>query len=131
MEYWIASGDEGPNQNVLDQQIVEFNGQEDGPIKVVCRNPRIVEIQDNGKIKLSEDDENWDYFEEKTKDGDVEDMEVEDLVIKVEIKPDAEDEEIRWYIDASEIEDYDVGIPQVLGHAAGVTWKWFEVKECP
>ena len=54
-----------------------------------------------------------------------------DLVIKVEVRPDDGDEEIRWYIDASGVDDsYSVGDPQVLGHDAGGAWKWFTVAEC-
>ena len=128
--YWTASGDEGPNQNVLDQQIVEFNGEDQGPINVECKANRVVEIQDNGKIKLNSDDGDWDYFEEKIPEDDVADMTAaQDLVINVEVK--GPPELIRWYIDASGVDDsYSVGDPQVLGHDAGGAWKWFTVAEC-
>ena len=129
--YWTATGDEGDNQKIENQEECNFRGEEDGPIEVECKANRVVEIQDNGKIKLSSNDDDWDYFQDKIPDGDVADMvDGQDLVIKVEVKVDGGDEEIRWYIDASAIAGYTGGTAQVLGHHTDATWKWYTIVEC-
>lgn len=88
----------------------------------------IIAANDGCKVKLSADD-TCEFFSEKPKDKEVYDA-AEDLAIDYqEVDPGA-NEHCRWFIDAGVPSSYAKGSIQLLGHAAGGAWKWFNVEEC-